>query len=132
MLERLASRARPVLERVELVLDRAADVAVARCRGLDSRRMSQAALMARAGHSDLKTTQGRRGFSLLRGETERRRSRTDPAVGYTTSPVLKTGWATGPGRSTVDATSAESPLVADPERDVIVVEPLEDRLRRLP
>ena len=28
--------------------------------------------------------------------TERRRSRTYPAVGYTTSPVLKTGWATGP------------------------------------
>ena len=27
---------------------------------------------------------------------ERRRSRTYPAVGYTTSPVLKTGWATGP------------------------------------
>ena len=30
------------------------------------------------------------------GSTERRRSRTYPAVGYTTSPVLKTGWATGP------------------------------------
>ena len=28
--------------------------------------------------------------------TERRRSRTYPAVGYTTSPVLKTGWGTGP------------------------------------
>src|SRR5262249_28732275 len=28
--------------------------------------------------------------------TERRRSRTYPAVGCTTSPVLKTGWATGP------------------------------------
>jgi hypothetical protein len=27
---------------------------------------------------------------------ERRRSRTDPAWGYHTSPVLKTGWATGP------------------------------------
>ena len=27
---------------------------------------------------------------------ERRRSRTYPAVGYTTSPVLKTGWGTGP------------------------------------
>src|SRR5207247_6535054 len=31
---------------------------------------------------------------LLR--SQRRRSRTYPAVGYTTSPVLKTGWATGP------------------------------------
>jgi hypothetical protein len=29
------------------------------------------------------------GFSLLRGETERRRSRTDPAWGCQTSPVLK-------------------------------------------
>jgi hypothetical protein len=28
--------------------------------------------------------------------TERRRSRTYRAVGYTTAPVLKTGWATGP------------------------------------
>ena len=28
--------------------------------------------------------------------TERPRSRTEPAVGYTTSPVLKTGWGTGP------------------------------------
>ena len=31
-----------------------------------------------------------------RWTAERRRSRTYPAVGYTTSPVLKTGWATGP------------------------------------
>ena len=31
--------------------------------------------------------------------TERRRSRTYPAWGYQTSPVLKTGWATGPCRS---------------------------------
>ena len=30
------------------------------------------------------------------GLTERRRSRTYPAVGYTTSRVLKTRWATGP------------------------------------
>jgi hypothetical protein len=30
------------------------------------------------------------------GSTERRRSRTYRAVGYTTAPVLKTGWATGP------------------------------------
>jgi hypothetical protein len=29
--------------------------------------------------------------------TERRRSRTYPATGYAASPVLKTGWATGPG-----------------------------------
>jgi hypothetical protein len=29
-------------------------------------------------------------------ETERRRSRTDRAVGYTTALVLKTSWATGP------------------------------------
>jgi len=29
-------------------------------------------------------------------ETERRRSRTDRAVGYTTALVLKTNWATGP------------------------------------
>ena len=32
----------------------------------------------------------------LFGFTERRRSRTYPAWGYQTSPVLKTGWATGP------------------------------------
>jgi hypothetical protein len=31
--------------------------------------------------------------------TERRRSRTYPAWGCQTSPVLKTGWATGPCRS---------------------------------
>ena len=30
------------------------------------------------------------------GSTERRRSRTDRAVGYTTALVLKTSWATGP------------------------------------
>ena len=30
------------------------------------------------------------------GLTERRRSRTDRAVGYTTAQVLKTCWATGP------------------------------------
>jgi hypothetical protein len=30
------------------------------------------------------------------GVTERRRSRTDRAVGYTTAQVLKTCWATGP------------------------------------
>src|SRR5262245_22695151 len=30
------------------------------------------------------------------GSTERRRSRTDRAVGYTTAQVLKTCWATGP------------------------------------
>ena len=33
------------------------------------------------------------------GLTERRRSRTDLAVGCTTVRVLKTRWATGPGRS---------------------------------
>jgi hypothetical protein len=32
----------------------------------------------------------------LNHATERRRSRTYRAVGYTTAPVLKTGWATGP------------------------------------
>jgi hypothetical protein len=41
----------------------------------------------------------RRGFFLLRSETERRRSRTDLAWGHQTAPVLKTGWATGPCRS---------------------------------
>jgi hypothetical protein len=35
--------------------------------------------------------------------TERRRSRTYSAVGCTTWPVLKTGWATGPGRSGYDS-----------------------------
>ena len=42
---------------------------------------------------------GRDGRSLARCaflETERRRSRTYPATGYAASPVLKTGWATGP------------------------------------
>ena len=34
--------------------------------------------------------------SELRGLAERRRSRTDRAVGYTTALVLKTSWATGP------------------------------------
>src|SRR5437764_786210 len=37
-------------------------------------------------------TPSRGGFRL----TERRRSRTYRAVGYTTAPVLKTSWATGP------------------------------------
>jgi hypothetical protein len=32
----------------------------------------------------------------LSPSTERRRSRTDRAVGYTTALVLKTSWATGP------------------------------------
>ena len=81
--------------------------------------LSPAALMARAGHSDFKTTQG---YIDLADEhfreeaapggaalgldqykkpvqsraTERRRSRTYPAAGCAASPVLKTGWATGP------------------------------------
>jgi hypothetical protein len=38
----------------------------------------------------------RRDFPLQTGATERRRSRTYRAVGCTTAPVLKTGWATGP------------------------------------
>jgi hypothetical protein len=33
----------------------------------------------------------------LFSEAERRWSRTNLAVGYTAVPVLKTGWATGPG-----------------------------------
>ena len=37
--------------------------------------------------------------------TERRRSRTDLAVGYTTVRVLKTRWATRPGRSAAEASS---------------------------
>src|SRR5665213_2412948 len=37
-----------------------------------------------------------RGYSV----TERRGSRTHPAPGYDASPILKTGWATGPCRST--------------------------------
>ena len=36
------------------------------------------------------------GFPLQTDGTERRRSRTYRAVGCTTAPVLKTGWATGP------------------------------------
>jgi hypothetical protein len=35
-------------------------------------------------------------FDRTCGLTERRRSRTDRAVGYTTAQVLKTCWATGP------------------------------------
>jgi hypothetical protein len=41
--------------------------------------------------------------------TERRRSRTDPAVGCTTVRVLKTRWATGPGRSAASVPSYLSP-----------------------
>jgi hypothetical protein len=44
--------------------------------------------LLQAGSSACKSS----GFGL----TERPRSRTEPAVGYTTSPVLKTSWATGP------------------------------------
>src|SRR6266545_7028299 len=40
--------------------------------------------------------QSSRTYGYLR-LTERRRSRTYPATGYAASPVLKTGWATGPG-----------------------------------
>src|SRR4051794_25734100 len=40
--------------------------------------------------------------------TERRRSRTYPAVGYTTWPVLKTGWTTGSCRSTAYGSDAPS------------------------
>src|SRR5512133_3328580 len=70
------------------------------------------------------------------GSTERRRSRTYRAVGYTTAPVLKTSWATGPmplqgamlprrGRAPEDA------LVADTARDAVGVEALEQELGRL-
>ena len=40
---------------------------------------------------------------------ERRRSRTDLAVGYTTVRVLKTRWATRPGRSAASVPSYLSP-----------------------
>ena len=46
------------------------------------------------------STEAKRTKSSLRPHdrlTERRRSRTYPAVGCTALPVLKTGWATGPG-----------------------------------
>ena len=48
----------------------------------------------RCSRGGTSTYQGRM-QGLLR--TERRRNRTYPATGYAASPVLKTGWATGPG-----------------------------------
>jgi hypothetical protein len=63
------------------------------------------ALPGSVGHIDIDTFADAGGWfvaghSLGRmrphAEAERRRSRTDPAWGYHTSPVLKTGWATGP------------------------------------
>jgi hypothetical protein len=42
--------------------------------------------------------------------TERRRSRTYPATGCAASPVLKTGWATGPVPLRGEPSSGERPL----------------------
>src|SRR5205085_4401214 len=67
--------------------------------------------------------------------TERRRSRTYPAWGCQTCPVLKTGWATGPVPLRGERSSAlpsggapEHALVADPAREAVRVEALEEKL----
>ena len=54
------------------------------------------------------------------GLTERRRSRTDPAWGCHALLVLKTSWATGPGRSarSVAPTGAFEPQAEDPRHQV--------------
>ena len=55
-------------------------------------RLSTSSAPARPGVSEAAKSLGIDVF----GATERRRSRTYRAVGYTTAPVLKTSWATGP------------------------------------
>ena len=45
----------------------------------------------------------------IRPTTERRQSRTDLPTGYAGVPVLKTGWATGPGRSAAHDMSCGKP-----------------------
>jgi hypothetical protein len=48
--------------------------------------------------------------SALPWRTERPRSRTEPAWGCQTSPVLKTDWATGPCRSVAQRSGVHVPL----------------------
>ena len=57
-------------------------------------RLSQVALATRA--RILLGVSARREPSAAEERTERPRSRTEQAVGCTTGPILKTGWATGP------------------------------------
>ncbi len=59
------------------------DTALTVLRGIARRPTGPAGLAPACQHPDI-------------GSTERRRSRTDRAVGYTTAQVLKTCWATGP------------------------------------
>ena len=65
--------------------------------------MSSSELQARAA---ARLSVGTAGHQHLSAETERRRSRTYRAVGYTTAPVLKTGWGTGPMPLRDDVSSA--------------------------
>src|SRR6188508_325325 len=66
--------------------------------------------------------------------TERRRSRTYPAWGCHASPVLKTGWATGPvplrGKRSSGGLgpAAEHALVPDAPREAVGIEALEEEL----
>ena len=60
---------------------------------------------------------GDRGRVCSSSVTERRRSRTYPAWGYQTSPVLKTGWATGPVPLRGEASTAFRP--GRPRRPVV-------------
>jgi hypothetical protein len=68
--------------------------------------------------------------------TERRRSRTYPAWGYHASPVLKTGWATGPVPLRAKRSSggpgpaAQHTLVADASGEAVGVEAFEEQLSR--
>ena len=78
-----------------------------------------------------------RGDQVERVVTERRRSRTYRAVGYTTAPVLKTSWATGPlplpgAMLARPGCASEHPFVTDPAREAVSVEALEQELGRLP
>src|SRR3954467_10973399 len=78
---------------------------------------------------------GRHVLPIFRS-TERRRSRTDRAVGYTTAPVLKTGWATGPVPLRGEASSGlqrrppQDALVPDAAGQAVGVEALQQQLGR--
>src|SRR5215218_5998684 len=70
-------------------------------RGADARAEIRAEVAATSPHPTTESP-ATAGLFAARKETERRRSRTDVTWGCQTSPVLKTGWATGPRRSAGD------------------------------
>src|SRR5713101_6388009 len=80
------------------------------------RRLSPEAIEARGKHPSRfppPRASVKPGATGCSAETERRRSRTYPATGYAASPVLKTGWATGPCRSASHDMSSVKPDGAD-------------------